>query len=999
MDSENDDDKKSEGPRVFLKKPGLSHPLVTVDELLQWRPTGLAAKCVSRVPLSDAVVKRYVRGQTMSVRPSANPALNMPATTAARGAVGSLKRLQPPRLLLCHDFRDGYQQWEASADGVVGDDCPSDTEMWRFNHWAYVDIFVYFSHYCVTIPPVGFIQAAHRHGTLVLGTLIFEWEAGAEKLQKILASYKTRAKAASKLAAIAKFYGFDGWLVNVEVELHGGSAAASDLASFVGDLTRATRKVLGQVSEVVWYDSVTRDGSLKWQNELNLENEQFFRVAGSLFTNYHWDRNAPVRSAVKAGTRRTDVFTGIDIFGRNTYGGGGFQTHLALRAIKQGGTSAALFAPAWTVEKRPPNVDDPRELEDRFWTGPSARFGKDCVAQYFKERVVVTDLPFSTSFDPGWGPRQMKNGVLKDNKRYFNMAQQQVQPSFMRTCVASGDTSATELCLSHEEAFNGSASIKTKFAFSESRMLSGSFSILRLLVANLPFPTRFSSRITKSQEGAVQITYEYLAKSNADPAAAGDDFGLALLLGTPPVAVFLVGEKSKWNTGKSNGGRRATPRIQVLGKFINYEVCIPVSERKALGAPVGDDGSTGWMTRKFVLDGSLTSGQRLSEVMIIAGGPPQQPVSVRPSPFMSQAPSRNASRIGSRQGSRYGSRIGSAAVSRSNSPPRDTRGDRSGTGRQDMQESRDVEITEQDVERKLRDTGVRRGDAFGGSLLQQYRESFGHRRGGLSKVDGNVRDFGESIPRGQDVSAGSHHQFDRTEERSGSVLRQSYRSRLGNLGRGPARGDGARKGSIRQSSYAQNFQIGGTIDFDSMPEEGYGVYSESTSRALSRLSSRLQTPMGSRPLSQFGSRSESLAASLAASRNASRVGSLQGSRLTSPTGTPRAGGGGALAIGDTARPEIGESRSSVQLKLLNSIRSQAQNELNSGAATPSRNSAAISDLKLALMQKAGEMAGGEGVGKSVVSSGSCVVFLGGLSICVLTEKDPALPALLSKQQV
>jgi mannosyl-glycoprotein endo-beta-N-acetylglucosaminidase len=52
--------------------------------------------------------------------------------------------------------------------------------MWyRFNHWAYIDIFVYFGHYTVTLPPPGLVNIAHQHGVKVLGTLIFEWEAGA----------------------------------------------------------------------------------------------------------------------------------------------------------------------------------------------------------------------------------------------------------------------------------------------------------------------------------------------------------------------------------------------------------------------------------------------------------------------------------------------------------------------------------------------------------------------------------------------------------------------------------------------------------------------------------------------------------------------------------------------------------------------------------------------------------------------------------------------------
>lgn len=59
--------------------------------------------------------------------------------------------------------------------------------MWyRFNHWAYIDIFVYFGHYTVTLPPPSLTNIAHRHGVKVLGTLIFEWDAGAIEAKLLL---------------------------------------------------------------------------------------------------------------------------------------------------------------------------------------------------------------------------------------------------------------------------------------------------------------------------------------------------------------------------------------------------------------------------------------------------------------------------------------------------------------------------------------------------------------------------------------------------------------------------------------------------------------------------------------------------------------------------------------------------------------------------------------------------------------------------------------------
>lgn len=40
------------------------------------------------------------------------------------------------------------------------------------------DIFIYFSHRFVTIPPQPYINIGHQYGVKVLGNLITEWEAG-----------------------------------------------------------------------------------------------------------------------------------------------------------------------------------------------------------------------------------------------------------------------------------------------------------------------------------------------------------------------------------------------------------------------------------------------------------------------------------------------------------------------------------------------------------------------------------------------------------------------------------------------------------------------------------------------------------------------------------------------------------------------------------------------------------------------------------------------------
>ncbi|KAI5018361.1 hypothetical protein ZWY2020_043249 [Hordeum vulgare] len=61
-------------------------------------------------------------------------------------------------------------------------------------------------------------------------------------------------------------------------------------------------------------------------------------------------------SAATAGDRKYDVYMGIDVFGRNTFGGGQWNTNVALDLLKKDDVSTAIFAPGWIYEtKQPPD--------------------------------------------------------------------------------------------------------------------------------------------------------------------------------------------------------------------------------------------------------------------------------------------------------------------------------------------------------------------------------------------------------------------------------------------------------------------------------------------------------------------------------------------------------------------------------------------------------------------------------------------------------------------
>ncbi len=52
-------------------------------------------------------------------------------------------------------------------------------------------------------------------------------------------------------------------------------------------LRAATQKQCSR-GQVIWYDAVTSEGKLTWQNSLNALNRRFFDACDSIFVNYAW---------------------------------------------------------------------------------------------------------------------------------------------------------------------------------------------------------------------------------------------------------------------------------------------------------------------------------------------------------------------------------------------------------------------------------------------------------------------------------------------------------------------------------------------------------------------------------------------------------------------------------------------------------------------------------------------------------------------------------------
>ena len=65
---------------------------------------------------------------------------------------------------VCHDMKGGYLE-----DRFTKGCYDLEQEPYSFIHWSKIDIFVYFSHHFITIPPIGWIEASHKNGVSILG--------------------------------------------------------------------------------------------------------------------------------------------------------------------------------------------------------------------------------------------------------------------------------------------------------------------------------------------------------------------------------------------------------------------------------------------------------------------------------------------------------------------------------------------------------------------------------------------------------------------------------------------------------------------------------------------------------------------------------------------------------------------------------------------------------------------------------------------------------------
>ncbi|WP_193433354.1 endo-beta-N-acetylglucosaminidase [Virgibacillus necropolis] len=340
-----------------------------------------------------------------------------------------------------------------------------------FSYWQYVDVMVYWAGSAgegIIVPPsADVIDAAHKNGVPILGNVFFPpkvYGGKEEWLEQMLVQREDGSfPAADKLLEVASYYGFDGWFINQETG-GGTEETAEKMKDFLAYLQEHKQKDM----QIMWYDSMTKNGDINWQNALTDQNKMFLqdgeeRVSDSMFLNFWWNsQEASYNKAKEIGRDPYDLFAGIDVEANGT------NTNVNWEGIFPEGrspyTSLGVYRPDWAF-KTSTTMDEFYDKEQEFWTGeagdPSETFKNGSwkgMAHYFTAKTSVQELPFVTHFNTGSGKSFVVNGVTRSERDWNNRSLQNILPTWRWLTEGSGQPLNVDF--DWEQAYYGGSSLK-----------------------------------------------------------------------------------------------------------------------------------------------------------------------------------------------------------------------------------------------------------------------------------------------------------------------------------------------------------------------------------------------------------------------------------------------------------------------------------------------------------------------------------------------------------
>lgn len=456
-------------------------------------------------------------------------------------------------------FDPWFTAWSQGAQGTGADGNRTAANVYNFSYWQYIDISYYLSHNLATIPPTVWTNACHKNGVLSLGTLNLNLDDSHGKFNKadVIAFLTPKAgspdpekvhleEAIMLLKDVASYFGFDGWLFNVE----------DAYPSLVNNMLTMLSTLKSEGCYTAWYDSPFSNG-VGYANRLTEKGWPFLKNANSFQANYWWNKSFgyPKQSydVIAANAPDTKLEERDNMFmskycskegGTPPYTDPAFFD--AFDSIKtpdppQPGdppkywTGLGVYYPAWDMyDMRATNTGkNTDKLPDRetfhhndqaFWTGtkdsiifpnktlPTAY--NQCMRNYIEERSVIQSLPFVTCFNDGEGDYYNLAGRNCSTGPWNNLSDQSVLPTY-RFFFNYDGMRKNKTAIAHPSDPN--------LVYSGGSCLSVDFDgqgglAIPLFKTEVPVPAQSQISLVRKQ---TNVAYEFLLLSFSDGSSAG----------------------------------------------------------------------------------------------------------------------------------------------------------------------------------------------------------------------------------------------------------------------------------------------------------------------------------------------------------------------------------------------------------------------------------------------------------------------------------------------
>ena len=454
-----------------------------------------------------------------------------------------------------------------------------------FSYWQYIDKLVYWGGSAgegLIVPPsADVIDSAHTNGVPVLGTVFFPMTEHGGQIKWLddflVKDANGHFPMVNKLIEAANVLGFDGWFINQETQGTYDAPLTKKHAQLMKEFVYEFKNKAKDSLTLFWYDSMTEDGRIQWQNALTNQNSCYLtgkngeKGADNMFLNFWWSGSSLLanskQKAESLGINPYNLFAGIDVQAN------GVNTRVNWNSFSKNNvpyTSLGLYCPSWAYFSAE-NLNDFEQKENRLWVNEKGDPSKVStvsssewhgISTYAIEKTTIDSLPFITNFNLGNGYNYFIAGKKVSLSDWNNRSMADIMPTY-RWCLTQEGSNSLNPSFDYDNAYYGGNSINLYGTMEKNR-----HSEITLYSAYLPIKENTTATVSAMATLETQLSLILKLEDGSTEQIKGDNtinsdwtnitFDLSSLKGKTITSIGLdFCQNTKTETVQLNIGRLA----------------------------------------------------------------------------------------------------------------------------------------------------------------------------------------------------------------------------------------------------------------------------------------------------------------------------------------------------------------------------------------------------------------------------------------------------------